>query len=303
MPEGDTIRRLADKISRRFAGQRCARCVVRDPRLVGVDLAGLDAGRRRRRRQAPPDPLRQRQHRARASLDDGLVDGRADRPRTGVAPADRAVDGDGPADRHRRSGARVAADRRTRVAPSGISAPICADLSHPTSTRWSARLDASARRRARCRAARPAQRRRVRQRLRGRGAVHRRRVPEPAGRHDRRFGASRWRRCGAHPHQRRARPAEHDRPATEHRRSLDLRPTRTAVPAVRDPARRLGGAGEPVGAGVGVVSELPARDSGTSGRRAASHQAAGIAPGSPPAVVPPTIGGCQWFFRSPQSSW
>ena len=46
MPEGDTIRRLADKISGRFAGQRCARCVVRDPRLVGVDLSGstlLDA--------------------------------------------------------------------------------------------------------------------------------------------------------------------------------------------------------------------------------------------------------------------
>ena len=40
MPEGDTIRRLADKISRRFAGEKCLRCVTRDPRLVGVDLAG-----------------------------------------------------------------------------------------------------------------------------------------------------------------------------------------------------------------------------------------------------------------------
>ena len=40
VPEGDTIRRLADKISRHFAGQRCERCVTRDPRLVGVDLAG-----------------------------------------------------------------------------------------------------------------------------------------------------------------------------------------------------------------------------------------------------------------------
>ena len=40
MPEGDTIRRLADTIGRRFAGQRCVRCVTRDPRLVGVDLAG-----------------------------------------------------------------------------------------------------------------------------------------------------------------------------------------------------------------------------------------------------------------------
>ena len=40
MPEGDTIRRLADKISKQFIGERCVRCVTRDPRLVGVDLAG-----------------------------------------------------------------------------------------------------------------------------------------------------------------------------------------------------------------------------------------------------------------------
>ena len=40
MPEGDTIRRLAEKIDRRFAGQRVQRCVTRDPRIVGVDLTG-----------------------------------------------------------------------------------------------------------------------------------------------------------------------------------------------------------------------------------------------------------------------
>lgn len=40
MPEGDTIRRLAEKISQRFKGERCLRCVTRDPRLSGVDLAG-----------------------------------------------------------------------------------------------------------------------------------------------------------------------------------------------------------------------------------------------------------------------
>lgn len=40
MPEGDTIRRLADKIGRQFTGERCVRCVTRDPRLVGVDLTG-----------------------------------------------------------------------------------------------------------------------------------------------------------------------------------------------------------------------------------------------------------------------
>jgi endonuclease-8 len=46
MPEGDTIRRLAERINRRFAGQRCTRTVTRDPRLVGVDFSGavlLDA--------------------------------------------------------------------------------------------------------------------------------------------------------------------------------------------------------------------------------------------------------------------
>ena len=40
MPEGDTIRRLADKIRGRFVGEKCVRCVTRDPRLVGIDLAG-----------------------------------------------------------------------------------------------------------------------------------------------------------------------------------------------------------------------------------------------------------------------
>ena len=40
VPEGDTIRRLADRITRRFAGERCTRCVTRDPRLVGLDLTG-----------------------------------------------------------------------------------------------------------------------------------------------------------------------------------------------------------------------------------------------------------------------
>ncbi|MEO5900512.1 MAG: DNA-formamidopyrimidine glycosylase family protein [Ilumatobacteraceae bacterium] len=40
MPEGDTIRRLAERINVRFAGQRVQRCVTRDPRLVGLDLTG-----------------------------------------------------------------------------------------------------------------------------------------------------------------------------------------------------------------------------------------------------------------------
>ena len=40
MPEGDTLRRLADKITDRLAGGRVERSIVRDPRLVGVDLTG-----------------------------------------------------------------------------------------------------------------------------------------------------------------------------------------------------------------------------------------------------------------------
>ncbi len=40
MPEGDTLRRLADRINDRFAGDRVERSVTRDPRLTGVDFTG-----------------------------------------------------------------------------------------------------------------------------------------------------------------------------------------------------------------------------------------------------------------------
>jgi endonuclease-8 len=40
MPEGDTLRRLANRIDDRFGGAIVERCVVRDPRLVGFDVAG-----------------------------------------------------------------------------------------------------------------------------------------------------------------------------------------------------------------------------------------------------------------------
>lgn len=46
MPEGDTLRRLADSITDRFAGDVVRRSELRDPRLAGVDLTGrtlLDA--------------------------------------------------------------------------------------------------------------------------------------------------------------------------------------------------------------------------------------------------------------------
>lgn len=40
MPEGDTVRRLADRIGARFVGERCSRSIARDPRIVHLDLAG-----------------------------------------------------------------------------------------------------------------------------------------------------------------------------------------------------------------------------------------------------------------------
>lgn len=40
MAEGDTIHRLAERIDARLGGKRVACCVTRDPRLVGIDLAG-----------------------------------------------------------------------------------------------------------------------------------------------------------------------------------------------------------------------------------------------------------------------
>jgi formamidopyrimidine-DNA glycosylase len=40
MAEGDSIRRLADRINARFAGHPVLGCITRDPRLVGVDLTG-----------------------------------------------------------------------------------------------------------------------------------------------------------------------------------------------------------------------------------------------------------------------
>lgn len=40
MPEGDTLRLLANRITERFAGDRVERSIMRDPRLVGVDLTG-----------------------------------------------------------------------------------------------------------------------------------------------------------------------------------------------------------------------------------------------------------------------
>jgi endonuclease-8 len=40
MPEGDTVRRLADRIGARFVGECCTRSFARDPRVVHLDLTG-----------------------------------------------------------------------------------------------------------------------------------------------------------------------------------------------------------------------------------------------------------------------
>jgi endonuclease-8 len=40
MPEGDTLRRLADQVAAHFAGDVVERATMRDPRMVGVDLVG-----------------------------------------------------------------------------------------------------------------------------------------------------------------------------------------------------------------------------------------------------------------------
>lgn len=40
MPEGDTVRRLADRITERFLGETCQRCIARDPRITHLDLTG-----------------------------------------------------------------------------------------------------------------------------------------------------------------------------------------------------------------------------------------------------------------------
>ena len=185
MPEGDTIRRLAERINQRFAGQRCTRCVTRDPRLVGLDLAGADAARCRCPRQAPADPLRRRAHAVRPPAPRRLLRRRPGGRRSGVAAAGRAVDGRRPAHRCRR-----ADPRRRRHGQRGQHRrpprPRSVRTRAPRPRRRRRPDGRTARRAARRRAARPAQRRRVRQRLRRRAAVHRRRVAAPADRDDRR---------------------------------------------------------------------------------------------------------------------
>ena len=235
MPEGDTIRRLAERINTRFAGQRVQRCVTRDPRLVGVDLAGavlLEADASGKHLLVRFDDGRTLH--AHLRMDGSFRVGPA-----ATEPAwrrrDRAVAGRRAADRTRRSRARHRADgRRGPHRRPPRPRPVRRRAARPRRGPRPARRAAD--RATGRRPPRPAQRRRLRQRVRRRAAVRRRRLPEPAGRVDRRPGrVARPRRRG-HPHERGAWPAEHDRPPPQ--RSTTTGSTAGGADRARCAARR-----------------------------------------------------------------
>ena len=125
MPEGDTIRRLAERINRRFAGERCERSVTRDPRLVHVDFAGTvlrEADARGKHLLIRFDDGRTLF--AHLRMDGSFTVGPA-APRGGVAAAGRAVDGDRPADRRRRARARRRRDGREDDVVGHLGPDLC----------------------------------------------------------------------------------------------------------------------------------------------------------------------------------
>ena len=257
MPEGDTIRRLAERINRRFAGERCERSVTRDPRLVHVDFAGtvlreadahgkhllirFDDGRTlfahlRMDGSFTVGPAATEsawRRRVELWMETGRLTG-IDVPVLGVvqtADEDQIVGHLGP----------------------DLCGPELPDLDdvleriaeQPDAPLAGALLD--------------------QRNVAGFGNVYAVELPfvvgvspnQPVGigRGPARPARPRRRR---HPHQRGAGPAEHDRPQAAGRRPLDLRPARPAVPAVRHPPRRLGRARQPVAPGRHVVPVVPA---------------------------------------------
>ena len=280
MPEGDTIRRLAERIDRRV--RRPALPALGDARPPPDQrrLHRRRADRRRRRRQAPAHPLRRRPHAVRPPADDRLVRGRAGGDGAGVAAARRAVDGGRPADRRRRAGARGRRHRRRGRSIVGHLGPDLCGPEPPDLDEVTARLQREPDVPLAGALARPAQRGRLRQPLRRRAAVHRRCLAEPAGRLRRRARRPRRARHGADPHQRRPRPAEHDRPSPHDGRPLDLRagaagPARCAAPGSTAGTSR----DEPVAAAVDVVPGVPAAGGAAHRRRRAGPPAAGPPPG------------------------
>ena len=235
MPEGDTVRRLADRISARFVGERCIRSIARDPRIVHLDLAGstlvetdavgkwlllrfddgrtvfghlrmdghLDLGRR--------SPAPEWKRRLEVEFESGWMTA-VDMPVIGVV---------------------ATADEESVV---GHLGPDLCGPSVPDIEAIVARLVEQTRSSACGRRSRPAQRGRLRQRLRGRDAIHRGRVTAPAGRLDRWVGPARAGRECAHPHQCRARPPEHHRSPPPRGAPLGLRAPTSTLSVVLDTA-------------------------------------------------------------------
>ena len=299
MPEGDTIRRLAERINRRFAGERCERSVTRDPRLVHVDFAGavlreadargkhllirFDDGRTlfahlRMDGSFTVGPAATEsawRRRVELWMETGRLTG-IDVPVLGVV---RTVD----------------EDQVVGHLGPDLCGPELPDLDdvveriaeHPEAPLAGALLD--------------------QRNVAGFGNVYAVELPfvvgvspQPAGGDRRR--AARNPRTGrrGHPHEREAGTAEHDRSQAAGGRPLDLRPARPAVPAVRHPPRRLGRARQPVAAGRHVVPELPARRADPDRRPRAGPAPAGPAPGPPRADLPPGLtllaGPAAWSF-------
>ena len=284
MPEGDTIRRLADKISRRFAGEKCLRCVTRDPRLSGVDLAGatliaadaigkhlfirfdngntLHSHLRMSGSWTVGPAAREPEWRRRVELwmQSGRLTG-IDLPVVELLPTTQE-------------------DRVAGHLGPDLCGPDLPDLDEVVERLQHDPLAALA-----TALARPTQRRRIRQHLRDRGALRRRCVTEPTDRHDRRFARSCRCRHRADPHQRRTRPAEHNWAPAGRRGPLDLRPARPAMPDLCDTARRLGRARQPVAPRFGVVPELPASGRRAQCRHGAHRETARLTPGPATAII------------------
>ena len=237
MPEGDTIRRLAERIDRRFAGQQVRRCVTRDPRLVGLDLTGrvllgadavgkhllirFDDGRTLHAhllmtgswRVGPAATEPEWHRRIELWLDDGRLTG-LDVPLLSMI-----------------------ATRATRPTWSGTSVRTCARSRHPTCTGTANLLRAPDE---------PLGGALLDQRnVAGWGNLYANELPfivavppfQPVGTIAGLDGLVGGRRR-AHPHQRGSRPAEHHRAQADHRRPLDLPKRRTGRARCAPPRSR-----------------------------------------------------------------
>ena len=246
---------------------------------------GRHVRRRRRGRQAPVHPLRQRLLVAFAPADERFMDSRPGGGGARVAAADRAVDGDGTADRHRPPGARGDDDcargprrrtSRTRPVRGGSARPRRggrADADGSRTCRWPPRCSINA--------TSPVSATCTRSRFRSSPASPR------TSRSDRSKGSKQLVGFGhsADPHQRRTWPAEHDRSPVDHRRSLDLRQARTTVPDLCHHPRRLRRTRVAVATGLGVVPECQRLDPCVR-RAGAVQEVDGVASSPPPSRFP-----------------